>query len=109
MESEETVEPVYYADIRGEALWDTLTLWIMPVAGVLLVIDSTAWPYFGLVGGGMYVYFAGRGLFTRRALQARGFRIGRAQNVGMGYIFLATWGIMGFATIAGAVVALASS
>ena len=34
-EIEETVEPVYYTDIRGEALWDTLTLWTMLVAGIL--------------------------------------------------------------------------
>ena len=28
-ESQETVDDVYWADIRGEALWDTLTLWTL--------------------------------------------------------------------------------
>ena len=61
MEAEEDVEPTYWADIRGEVVWDGFTLWTMVVAGIFLIIDNSAWPYFGLVGGGMFVYFAGRG------------------------------------------------
>ena len=72
MEAEDSVEPTYFADGRGEALWDMFTLWTMLVAGVLLIVDNPAWAYFGLVGGGMYVYFAGRGIFTRRAMQQPG-------------------------------------
>jgi len=109
MEAEDTVEPTYFADVRGEALWDTLTLWTMLVAGVLLILGISAWAYFGLVGGGMYVYFAGRGIVTRRAMQQRGYRVGAAQNVKLGYLFLAVWGVMGCITIAAAVVALPSS
>ncbi len=41
-EADGTVEPVCSADLRGEALWDTLTLWTMLVAGVLLIIDNPA-------------------------------------------------------------------
>lgn len=108
MESEDTVEPTYFADVRGEALWDALSLWTMPVAGALLIAGNTAWAYFGLVGGGMYVYFAGRGIFTRRAMQQRGYRVGAAQNVKVGYLFLSVWGVMGLITVAAAVVALRS-
>ena len=32
-EAEADVDPAFYADVRGEAMWDTLTLWVMPVAG----------------------------------------------------------------------------
>ncbi len=108
-EAEGTVEAAYFADVRGEALWDILTLWTMPVAGVLLLVDEPAWAYFGLVGGGMYAYFAGRGIFTRRAMQHRGYRIGAAQSVKVGYLFLSIWGVMGLITIAAAIVALSSS
>ena len=108
MEAEDSVEPAYFADVRGEALWDTLTLWTMLVAGVLLTLDVSVWAYFGLVGGGMYVYFAGRGIVTRRVMQQRGYRVGVAQNVKLGYLFLAVWGVMGCITIAAAVVALPS-
>jgi hypothetical protein len=105
-EGEDSVEPVYFADIRGEALWDTLTLWTMLLAGILLVADQPAWAYFGLVGGGMYAYFAGRGIATRMVMQGRGFRIGTAQNVAVGYAFLVIWGVMAVITIVAAIVAL---
>ena len=109
MEAEEDVEPVYWADIRGEAVWDALSLWTMVVAGILLIADSQAWAYFGLVGGGMYVYFAGRGIFARRSLTLRGFRIGAPASVKVGYTFLSIWGVMGLITIIAAIRALPTS
>jgi len=109
IEPEDSVEPSYWADIRGEAPFDFITLWTMVVAGVLLIFDVKAWAYFGLVGGGMYVYFAGRGVFTRVALQRRGFRVGSPHNLKLGYAMLVIWGLMGLITIAAAVVALPAS
>lgn len=98
-EGEEKVEPLYWADGQGEALWDFLTLWTLVVAGVLLLLDHEAWPYFGLVAGGIYVYFAGRGILTRLQMQRSGFRIGDPSNVRLGLIMLAVWGIVGLITI----------
>jgi hypothetical protein len=98
-ESEDDVEPVYWADIRGEALWDFISLWTMVAAGVLLIVDSPAWANFGLVGGGMYVYFAGRGILTRLAMQRRGYRIGAPSNVTLAYALMLVWGLMGLITI----------
>ena len=89
-EREADVEPTFWADVRGEALWDFLTLWTLLVAGVLLIIGHSAWPYFGLVGGGMYVYFAGRGIFTRVTMMRRGLRIGTPQGAKVALAFLAT-------------------
>ena len=57
----------------------------------------------------MYVYFAGRGIFTRVVMQRSGFRIGRTNNVTSAYIFLAIWGLVGLVTIVAAVVALPTS
>ena len=99
VEKRETVEPVYWADIRGEALWDFLTLWTLVVAGVLLLIDHQAWPYFGLVGGSIYLYFAGRGILTRVEMQRAGFRVGDSRSVQLGLVMLAVWGIVGLTTI----------
>lgn len=106
-ETEEAVDPAFHADGRGEAQWDTLTLWVLVVAGVLLIADSRAWPYFGLAGGAVYTYFAGRGVLTRRAMERRGLRIGTASNVTIAYTFLSIWGLMGLVTVVAAVVALA--
>lgn len=105
-EPEDAVDPVFGADIEGEARWDTLTLWTMVVAGGLLIVDNAAWAYFGLVGGGMFVYFGGRGIATRRTMQRRGHRIGTARNVSAGYALLTAWGVLGLITIAVAVAEL---
>ncbi len=107
-EDEEEVEATYWADVRAEARWDFLTLWTLLVAGVLLVVDAAAWPYFGLVGGGIYVYFAGRGVLARLEMQRRGFRIGAPANVRAAYFFLPMLGAVGAVTIAAAAIALSS-
>ncbi len=106
MEAEENVEPAFWADVRGEAVWDFLTLWTLLVAGVLLVVDAAAWPYFGIAGGAIYVYFAGRGVLTRREMQRRGFRIGSVANVKSAYLMLPVWGGAGLVTLIAGVVAL---
>jgi hypothetical protein len=107
-EGEDTVEPTFYADCRGEALWDAFTLWITVVAGALLVLGDPAWAYFGLAGGAVYVYFAGRGLATRRAIQQRGLRIGTPPTVKTAYLMLSIWGVMGLATAIAAAISLSS-
>ncbi len=106
MEAERDVEPAFWADVHGEALWDTLTLWTMVVAGVLLMADASAWAYFGLVGGGMYLYFGGRGISVRAAMNRRNLRIGAPENVRLGYVFSAVWAVMALITIGAAIVAL---
>lgn len=106
-EAEESVDSVYYGDIRGEALWDTLTLWTMPLAGLLLILGSDAWPYFGLIAGGMYTYFSGRGVATRQAITNRGGRIGAPNDQRVAYAALIVWGVLGLAIIVGSVARLA--
>lgn len=98
-EREADVDAAFYADIRGEAWWDTLSIWTLPVAGLLLIVGSPAWAYFGLVGGGMYLYFAGRGIVVRRVMQQRGIRIGRPEGLRTIYTFLTVWGLVALITI----------
>ena len=105
-EPEADVDPTFYADVRGEAFWDTAILWTLPVAGVLLVLNSPVWVYFGLVGGGMYLYFAGRGIVVRRLMQRRGIRIGTPETLKVAYIFLILWGLAAVITIVMAIAAL---
>jgi hypothetical protein len=107
MEAETDVEPVYWADIRGEAMWDSLTLWTLPLAGLLLLAGQAWWAVFGLVGGGMFLYFAGRGVATRLLMQRRGHRIGAPQSVRVGLVFLLAWGVVALVTIAAAAAELA--
>ena len=102
-----SVEPAFHADVRGEAMWDACTLWTLVVAGVLLTLDHGAWPYFGLVGGAIYLYFAGRGIVTRREMLRRGLRIGEPQNVRINISFLVICGVAAAVTIIAGAVALA--
>lgn len=106
-ENEAEVEPAFWADARGEVLWDFFTLWTLLVAGVLLIVDAVAWPYFGIAGGAIYAYFGGRGVLTRRELQRRDLRIGSASNVKSAYLVLPVWGVAGLITLIAGVVAVA--
>ncbi len=104
-EAEADIDPAFYADVRGEAIWDSAILWTLPAAGVLLVLNNPIWIYFGLAGGGIYLYFAGRGIMVRRVMQRRGIRIGAAQTLRVIYFFLALWGVTAVITIVMAIAA----
>jgi len=99
VEAESDVDPVYYIDVRGEAKWDILILWVLPVAGILLLLDNTAWAYFGLIGGGSYLYFAGRGVVVRLLMRRRGIHIGTPGNIRLFYAVLTIWAIIAVVTI----------
>ncbi len=105
-EAESDVDDVFYIDARGEAIWDSLIIWVLPVAGILMMLQHPHWPYFALVGGGSYVYFAGRNLTTRCMMQRRGIRIGTPNNIKMGDLFIVLWGLAALTTIVLAVSAL---
>ncbi len=105
-EPESDVDSTFYADVRGEAIWDTMILWTLPVAGILLILNNTLWAYFGLVGGGSYLYLAGRGIAVRLVMQRRGIRIGKPGTLKLFYVFLTLWGVIAVVTIIMAVVAL---
>ena len=105
-EPESDVDPTFFADGRGEAIWDAMIVWTLPVAGILLIFNSPLWAYFGLVGGGVYLYFAGRGIVVRLVMQRRGIRIGKPGTLKLYYGFLTLWGLIAVVTIAMAVAAL---
>ena len=105
-EHEADVDPTYFSDVRSEAFWDAVSTWILPVAAILLIINNVAWAYFGLIGGGMYLYFAGRGISARIAYQRRGIRIGKPSTVKQGYVFLSIWGLIAIGTIVLAILEL---
>ena len=105
-EPESEIDPAFFADVRGEAIWDTAILWTLPVAGILLILNGSLWPYFGLVGGGMYLYFAGRGIIVRRVMQQRNIHIGTLDSLKVAYTFLALWGLAAVITIVMAIAVL---
>ena len=80
-EAKADVDPTFDVDGQGEAMWDTAVLWLLPVAAVLLLFNHPVWAYFGLVGGGSYLYFAGRGIVVRRLMQQHGIAIGKPERM----------------------------
>jgi hypothetical protein len=105
-EPESDVDPTFFVDTRAEAIWDALILWVLPVAGLLLIANSPWWAVFGLVGGAMYLYFAGRGLIVRLMMQRRGIRIGKQETVKLFNAALTLWGLLGVVTMIVAMAAL---
>lgn len=98
-EPESQVDRTFYLDARGESIWDAMILWILPLAGILLIFDHPWWVYPGLIGGGMYLYFAGRGIIVRQIMQRNGIKIGSPQTLKVYNVGLLLWGIIGAVTI----------
>lgn len=98
-EPESDVDPTFFANMRGEAIWDAISLWTLPIAGILLIINNTLWTYFGLVGGGMYLYLTGRGIASRLTMQRRVIHIGKSKNLKLDCLVLILWGIIAMVTI----------
>ena len=103
IEPEADVDVAFFADARGEARWDSITLWILPFTGLLIILNNPLWIYFGMIGGSIYLYFAGRQIFTRLELKKREVRIGKPELLKTYYIFVSLWGLIGLATIIKAV------
>jgi len=99
MEPESEVDPVFFTDARGEAIWDVMTLWTLPLACILFLLSNPLWVYFGLVGGGMYVYIWGRISLVRFMMQKKGMRIGTKKDVKAAYILAFLWGLSGIIMI----------
>ena len=78
------------------------------MAGILLLLDNQSWVYFGLIGGGMYLYFAGRGLIVRLVMQRHEVRIGKPETVKLYNAVLILWGLIAAVTVIMAVATLTS-
>ena len=89
IEPESDVNQTFFADMHGEAIWDAL----------ILIISNNLWTYFGLVGGGMYLYFVGRTITSHLIMQRHGIHIGRSKKLKVKYIILTLWGIVAVITI----------
>lgn len=98
-EPESDADPVFHLDARGEAVWDSMILWILPVGGWLLILSNSVWVYFALVGSGMLLYIGGRGISVRLLMQRHGIRIGKSTNIKWYYFFLVLSGLIALVTI----------
>ena len=98
--------PRFFADMRGQAIWDAISLWTLPFSGILLLMNNYLWSYFGLIGGSMYLYFVGRGIVSQLTMQRHRINIGKAKKLKVKYMILILWGLIAIITIVLALISL---
>lgn len=106
IEAETDVDKTYFLDMQGAAVWDSISLWTLPVAGILLILNNNLWVYFGLIGGGMYLYFVGRAISSNLTLHRNAVNIGRVKKLKIKLLILTLWAIIAIVTITMAVMDL---
>jgi hypothetical protein len=99
IEPESNVDKTFFLDMRGSAVWDAIILWTLPFPGILLIINNSLWTYFGLIGGGMYLYFVGRTIVSNLSLHRNEINIGRSKKLKVKLLILTLWGIVALVTI----------
>jgi hypothetical protein len=80
-EKDDSTEPLHRRLELNTARWDLAVFWIVPLAGILMLLDHSWWPYLALVAGGILVDTAGRETAKLLGLRAQGVRIGSSQEV----------------------------
>lgn len=94
-EKSDETDPLFRRLELETARWDLLVLWTLPVAGALMLVDHSLWPYLALIAGGINVDTAGREAAKRHGLRSKGVKVGGERE---GWIFLAymwTVGVLG--------------
>ena len=76
---------------RYTAYWDLITLVWLPVSGVLMVLNNSAWPVLSFFGGAIYLDAAGREAAKTLSFKHEGIRLGSPMQQN---IFFATYIIM---------------
>ena len=82
---------------RYTAYWDLLSLFWLPLSGILMILDNSAWPLFALIGGAIYLDTAGREAVKNLSFKHEGVRMGSPKQYRLffsTYIIMAVLGIV---------------
>lgn len=102
-------ETLHVIEAKALGLNDMLLTWTFPLSGALLLLGHPLWPYFGLVGGGIFFYFSGLIFSSRFFLKRAGKKIGSTSGVTAAYTFSALWAIASISMIILSITNLAES
>lgn len=75
-ESPDEADPLLQRAERYSAYWDLVTLGWLPLSGVLMVFNHSAWPLVAFFGGAIYLDSAGREAAKILSFKHEGIRIG---------------------------------
>jgi len=92
LEPEDEIDPTLrIIEAQAEGLIDMLLDWILPAAALLMLLNISIWPYFALVGSGIYIYFSALIMSCRVYLKRSGRKVGGAASERVTYIFGGIW------------------
>jgi hypothetical protein len=92
----------------SQGIMDVLLAWILPLAGLLMILENQYWPILALVGGGVYLYLPGVFMITRIIWKRNGRKVGKPSSVRAAYIFGTIWIMLAVIMITLAIVELKS-
>ena len=84
-------DPLLQRAERYTAYWDLITLVWLPVSGVLMVLNSSAWPILSFFAGAIYFDTAGREAAKILSFKHEGIRLGSPKQQ---RFFFATYIVM---------------
>lgn len=94
LEPEAEVDPtLYIMEAKVEGLIDILLTWTLPAAALLMIMNHPLWPYLGLFGGGVFLYFSGLITLSRVFLRRAGRRVGSPASECAAYLFGSLWAL----------------
>ena len=102
-------DPLVQRAERYVAYWDLVTLGWLPLSGILMLLDHSAWPLMGFFGSAIYIDTAGREAAKNLSLKHHGLQVGAP---GQHRFFFATYIIMlilGLLTLAVSLAAIAET
>ena len=88
---EEMDDTFYIIEAKALGLNDMLLTWTLPLSGFLMLFKHPIWPYLGLVGGGIFIYFAGLIILSRVFLKKHGKKVGGPSSERTAYVFSVVW------------------
>ncbi len=84
---------LYQIERLAEGIMDFLLCWMLPVSGLMMVLEIKIWPILALVGGGVYLYFPGLIILSRIVLKRQGKKIGSPSSEKAAYLFGTLWAL----------------
>ena len=80
-EGDDEADELFLQAERGTARWDAVTLWTLPLAGAVMLVDDDRWPVAALVAGAIHVDAGGREAAKHASLRHQGVRVGSPSAV----------------------------
>jgi hypothetical protein len=98
-EKSEGTDPLFRRAEANAARWDSLVLWTLVAAGILMLINNSWWPHLSLIAGGIYLDGAGREAAKCVSLSKYGVRIGTGKDVKVAAMFFVAMAFIALWTI----------